>query len=128
MGVAWAIGGALVGGLIELIDNVLPGALPFARGVDMWPQTLAIPGFLGGVIFGVVLMIAARRRRFSELSVSRFAALGAGAGILLGGIGVSNGLPVAVLGITTVGGALAAAGSLMLARVAERRDAVDAGV
>lgn len=128
MGVAWAIGGALVGGLIELIDNVLPGALPFARAVDMWPQTLAIPGFLGGVIFGVVLMIAARRRRFSELSVSRFAALGAGAGILLGGIGVSNGLPVAVLGITTVGGALAAAGSLMLARVAERRDAVDAGV
>ena len=29
MGVVWAGGGALIGGVIELIDNIMPGILPF---------------------------------------------------------------------------------------------------
>ena len=128
MGLVWAMGGAAVGGMIELLDNVLPGGLPGASAVDMWPQTLAIPGFLGGLIFAVVLFVAAGRRRFDELSMPLFTALGALAGLSLGSKGVSAGLPFFVLAITTIGGALAASGSLMLARRATRRDLLSAGV
>src|SRR4030095_359325 len=79
MGLTWAIGWAVVGGAVMegLVD-------PHGKILDMWPQTLAIPGFLGGVVFSMVLWIAARRRRFDELSLSRFSALGAMAGLLLG--------------------------------------------
>lgn len=122
MGVLWGVAGAAIGGVLELIDNVLPGALPFISRVDMWPQTLAIPGFMGGVIFALVLMIAGGRRRFDELSVPRFATWGALAGLLLGTIGVANGLPLYVLGITGLGGALAASGALTLARRAGDRE------
>lgn len=127
MGLAWAVGGMLVGGLFELIDNVLPGALPFISRIDMWPQTLAIPFFLGGVIFSVVLAIAASRRRFGELSLPRFATFGAVAGLLLGGIGMSKGAPLLFLGITTFASAIAASGSLVLARMAEKRDLLNSG-
>lgn len=128
MGLLWAAGGFGVGGAIELLDNVLPGAFPLASAVDMWPQTLAIPGFLGGVVFAVVLGIAGRRHRFDELSLPRFAVWGAVAGLLLGGLAVGTiGAPVVFLGVTTLASAAAAAGSLALARMAEDREAVDAG-
>ena len=126
MGLAWAFGGAMVGGFFELVDNVLPGALPFVSRVDMWPQTLAIPGFLGGLIFSIVLAIAVRHRRFSELSLSRFAAWGALAGALLGGWALAAGAPLLFLGITTVASAAFAAGSLTLAKVAEHRALLNA--
>lgn len=126
MGVIWAVVGALAGGVIELVDNVFPGLLPFASRVDMWPQTLAIPGFMGGVIFAAVLMLAGGRRRLDQFSLPRFAAWGAAAGLLLGSIGVSNGLPVFVLGLTTLGGATAATGALLLARRGERREMLHA--
>jgi hypothetical protein len=126
MGLAWAIGGALVGGLIELIDNVLPGALPWIARVDMWPQTLAIPGFVGGVIFSVVLGIVGSRRRFGDLSLPRFTAWGAIAGVLLGALTLALGAPAIFLGIMTVGSAIAASGSLVLARMAESRELLNA--
>jgi hypothetical protein len=44
---------------------------------------LAIPGFVGGALFSVVLGIAGRRHTFHELSVARFAAWGAVGGLLL---------------------------------------------
>lgn len=122
MGIAWAIGGALVGGLFELVDNILPGALPWISRVDMWPQTLAIPGFIGGVVFSVVLGIAGSHRRFGQLSLPRFAAWGAVAGLLLGSLAVALGAPAVFLGLTTLGSAIAASGSLALARMAENRD------
>lgn len=127
MGFAWAFAGAIVGGIFEAIDNILPGALPFISKVDMWPQTLAIPFFIGGVLFSVVLAIAARNRRFGELSLPRFAALGSVAGLLLSARAVSLGAPVFFIGIATVGSALLASGSLALARVAERRDLLNTG-
>lgn len=125
MGLAWALAGMFVGGLIELIDNILPGALPMASRVDMWPQTLAIPGFLGGVVFSVVLGIVGSHRRFGELSIPRFAAWGAVAGLLLGGLAMAIGAPAVFIGITTLGSAIAASGSLALARMAERRELLD---
>ena len=121
MGLLWAVGGIAVGGTIELLDNVLPGGLALASAVDMWPQTLAIPSFLGGVVFGVVLGVAGARRRFDELSLPQFTAWGAVAGALLGALGMSLGAPILFLAITTAWGAAAAAGSLALARRGEDR-------
>ena len=127
MGLIWAAGGAGVGGLIELLDNILPGGLAMASAVDMWPQTLAIPSFLGGVVFAVVLGIAGARRRFDELSLPQFAAWGAVAGVLLGGLGMWMGAPIVFMAITTLWSAGAAAASLALARRSEDRALLAAG-
>lgn len=116
MGVLWAAGGFGVGGVIELLDNVLPGGLAMASRVDMWPQTLMIPGFIGGVIFALVLMVAARRQRVDELSMPTFAAMGAVSGLALGVIAMTIGAPVMFLAIMTLAGTAAATGSLLLAR------------
>jgi len=125
LGLLWAAGGVGVGGVIELLDNILPGGLPMASAVDMWPQTLAIPGFLGGVIFAVVLMIAARRHRFDELSMPRFAGWGAFTGLTLGALAMSIGAPAVFLAIMTGAGTVAAAGSLLLARRATQHASPD---
>jgi hypothetical protein len=126
MGLIWAAGGVAIGGLIELLDNVLPAGLPITSRVDMWPQTLAIPGFFGGLIFAVVLMIAGGRSRLEELSMPRFAAWGAIAGLLMGGVAMSIGAPVAFLGITALVGAAAGSSYLLLARRAERQELLTA--
>jgi hypothetical protein len=122
MGLAWAIGGIGIGGLFELIDNIAPGALPFIRDVDMWPQTLAIPFFFGGIMFATVLMVVGSRHRFGELSLGRFAAWGAATGLLLGALGVAAGAPLYFIGIATVGSVVGASASLVMARLAERRE------
>ena len=129
MGLIWAVGGMGVGALFELLDNVLPGALPFISRVDMWPQTLAMPFFIAGLVFGIVLAIVGSRRRFDELSLPRFTAWGAVAGLLLGGLAVVLGIraPALAVALTTLGSAVAAAGSLTLARFAERRELLSAG-
>jgi hypothetical protein len=80
MGLTWAFGGALVGGLVEAIANFVPPL----NVVDMWIPVFAIPGFIGGMLFSVVLGIAGRNRRFDELSLPLFAAWGAIPGLLFG--------------------------------------------
>lgn len=127
MGVIWALGWGAVGGLIELLANIIPG-FPPGRWVDMWIQTLAIPGFIGGVVFATVLQVAERQRRFGELSLPRFAAWGAVAGVLLGGLIVGLGLNPVIVAPITLLSAGSAAGSLALARMATDRDAIDAGM
>ena len=128
MGLVWAIGGLGVGGLIELLANVLPGGFPPSSAVDMWPQLLAMVGFLGGTIFATVLGIASGRRRFDELSLPGFTLLGAVAGLLLGGVTVALGSGIPFVGFTTVLSAVGAASSLMLARRAEKRELLGADV
>jgi hypothetical protein len=49
MGLIWAVGGFLVGGGIEMIHSVWPN--PLGSMVDIWPVTLALPAFFGGVVF-----------------------------------------------------------------------------
>jgi len=44
------------------------------------------------------------------------------AGTLLGGYALANGAPAYFIGIATLGSAIAAPGSLALARMAEKRD------
>jgi hypothetical protein len=127
MGLIWAVGGLFLGGLIELLDNVLPAAHPFTRLIDMWPQTLAILAFRRGVLFAVVLGIVGGRRRFEEFSLSEFAAWGAAAGLVLGAVAMALGAGVVFAGITTLLSAIAGAGSLVLARMAESRGLLGAG-
>lgn len=133
MGLTWAVGGALIGFGIELVHNVWPN--PLGAFVDIWPAVLAYPAFLGGVVFSVVLGIAGRRRRFDELSLPRFAAWGALGGLLASlfpaalvavGLATPNAplwqITLALAVPLTVGSALAASGSLALARMAEDRE------
>lgn len=145
MGLTWAVGWALVGLLIGVTSVLLPG-LPwdaFFEVFDAPLPALAVPGFIGGALFSVVLGIAGRRRRFDELSLPRFAAWGAVGGLLLSvlpaamvvvGLASVEGSDVSLWRSTaTIGGpltllsALSASGSLMLARAAEDREVLEPG-
>lgn len=130
IGLTWAVGGILVGGAIELAHNIWPN--PVGAAVDIWPAVLALPAFFGGIAFSAILGIAARDRRFDELSIPGMAAMGAVGGLLVSlvpavlvvlGLATPN-VPVseitlALLGPLTLGGALAAAGTLGIARMGE---------
>lgn len=122
MGVVWAGGGAAIGGIIELLANIVPGGFSFASRVDMWPQTLAIPGFIAGILFAILLMIGARHRRLDELSLPAITGLGAAAGVLLGMIAMLIGAPLAFVAITALFGALGGTVSLGVVRLAGRRE------
>jgi H+/Cl- antiporter ClcA len=98
---------------------------------EMWIAIGAYAGFLGGLVFAVVLWMAARHRRFEELSVPRFAAWGAAAGFVVGALPFFLGTPNAavplwqlagpVVGALTILSAGSAAASLTLARSREQR-------
>lgn len=132
MGLTWALVWAPVAVLIGFAID------PDGSMDEMWPAIGAIPGFLGGVVFSVVLAIAARHRRLDELSLARVAGWGAFAGLLVGTlpflIGESTSeIPVwqlasVVIGTITGLSAASAAGSLAVARMAERRALADGGM
>jgi hypothetical protein len=135
MGLTWAAAWAFVGGLIELVLNILPG--PDGALVDIWIIELAIPGFFAGMVFSGVLRVAAGRRRFDELSIPGFALLGAVGGLLIGTLGVVVGLggsafpdlwvrAAVLVGPTTLLSAICASGTLALARMGEDRELLDA--
>ena len=131
MGLTWALVWAPVAVLIGLFVD------PDGSMDEMWPAIGAYPGFLGGVAFSVVLAVAARRRGLDELSLSRVALWGAGAGLLVGTLPFTIGEPTTerplwllatvVIGSITLLSAASAAGSLALARRAEKRALPDGG-
>jgi hypothetical protein len=144
VGLTWATGWALAGMLIGVASKLLPG-LPwdwFFEVFDAPLPALAVPGFFGGVFFSMVLGIAGRRHRFRELSLPRFAAWGALGGLLLilfpfalvaVGLASREGSDIGTWQIlATIGApfillsAASAAGSLMLARMTERRESLEA--
>ena len=132
MGLTWALVWAPAAVLIGIAID------PDGSMDEMWPAIGAFPGFLGGVTFSVVLAIAARRRGLVELSLLRVAAWGAFAGLLVGALPFVIGDPatetplwllaVVVIGSITLLSAVSAAGSLALARMAERRAPAGAGM
>jgi hypothetical protein len=143
-GLTWAVGWAVAGILIGVASILLPW-LPWNYFFDVFDAPLpamAVPGFVGGVFFSIVLGIAGRHRRFRELSLRRFAAWGALGGLLLllfpfalvavglassEGSSIGAGHAIAVLGPTFILlGTLSAAGTLALARRAERRESLEA--
>jgi hypothetical protein len=118
MGLAWAGVWFGVGAVFALLSGVpLNGAL-LENALQV-----AVLAFVNGMAFSVVLRVAEGHRRFDELSLWRFAGLGAVGGfvvsLLTGGWGF--------LGTFIVLGAGSAAGSLALARRANDRDLLEHG-
>lgn len=133
LGLIWFAVGFGIGAVIELIHNVWPN--PVGGAVDIWPAVLGYPGFLGGVAFSVVLGIVGRRRRFDQLSLPGVAGAGALGGALVAlvpaamvlvGLATPNEpvwkITAALMGPFSIGGAAAAAGTLVLARRADDRE------
>ncbi len=118
LGLLWAAAGAIAGGAIELALNLLPGPDLFL-GVDMWPAALAIPAFLAGIVFSIVLALGEGRRSFDQLTLPRFGLWGAVGGALLGTV---LGLPIVVIGSLSVTSGLSALATLALARRATRAE------
>ena len=125
MGLTWAVTWAPIGILIGMIVD------PDGKMDEPWIMVGTLPGFLSGVVFSVILGIAARHRRFSELSLPGFTAGGAAAGLVLGLFPFIAGdmnpslpfwFPAVVVGSITALGAASAAGSLALARKAEQQE------
>jgi hypothetical protein len=138
MGVIWGLGWGLGGLTIGVASRLFPG-LPwwdtFFKYFDAPLPALALPGFLAGMFFSVVVGIAGRRRRFSELSIRSFALWGAVGGVfvtfipaMMVGVGLGSlNIPtrefLTVLTVAAVPAALLsstfAAGYLAIARRAE---------
>jgi hypothetical protein len=146
MGLTWSAGWAVSGILIGVASKLLTG-LPFWDSFfeifDAPLPALAIPAFFGGVLFSIALGIAGRRRRFEELSLSRFAALGAVGGLLLSllpaamvGVGLASlgteshglwDLTAIIAGPLIILCSVSASGSLLLARRAKTGSPLDQG-
>lgn len=139
MGTTWALGWALTGLAIGVASMALP-FLPwhwFFDLVDAPLPALAVPGFFGGMFYSLVLGIAARRRRFEDLSLPRVAAWGAVGGLMLAllpafmvlvglasmggkGLGLWQ-LTAIIAGPLMLLSSASATGSLLIARKAEHR-------
>ena len=123
MGLTWAAAWFGAGILLARVSSFNPD-LPFAL-------LFAPLGFAVGIIFSGILVAIEGGRGFDRLSLSRFAAWGAASGLLLTGIFVLGGAfgaetlwgEVLVLGVVlATASAVCAAGSLAIARRAERRE------
>ena len=123
MGLTWAAAWFVAGLVLARVPGFYSD-LPFAL-------VFAPLGFICGVIFSAILVAIEGRRRFDRMSLTRFAGWGAVGGLLLTGIFVGG---AALRGGSLLGeflvfgpalaisSAVCAAGSLALARRAERRE------
>jgi uncharacterized membrane protein YedE/YeeE len=127
MGLTWAVAGGAVGTLISLGFVVRTGSRPDAP----FPIMLGGLGFVAGLVFSGVVLLAEGRRRFDEVTLPRFAAWGAAVGLALSAtffVILSRGDPGFLRYFVVVGPAVAvlaagcAAGSLALARLARDRE------
>lgn len=135
MGMKWALGGAVLGVVIEAVDALW--STPLDALVFLWIPLLAVVGFVVGIAFGLLLGLASRRHRLADVSLPGFTALGAVGGLVLGGVALAWGFAgnvadpwlrtVIVVTPPAVGCALAASLSLMSARAAEEHRTVKKG-
>ena len=129
----WAVAWAMIGAAILGIRLATGETVPFEpwRLWLRWEGSFAFWGALAGIAFGFAVMAAGRSRRLSQLSMLRFAGLGAVAGALLPGIVFAWPLlrgrpdaPGAFVVSAAIGagvGAVCAATALLIARGVRRR-------
>jgi hypothetical protein len=122
MGLTWGIAWSAVGALPRWLFGFNPDA-PF-------PIILGVLGFLGGVIFSVVLALTEGRRSLDEMSFPRFAAWGAVGGVIASAIftrlaSLGAGDALIIVPTFALACAASASGSLALARRAVRRELAD---
>lgn len=123
IGLTWGLAWFGAGLVLLLIVGLEAADVPF-------PLFFGLLGFLAGVTFAGILRIAEGRRRFDQMSLPRFALWGGVGGLLLaGGMSAAVGAgALTVLGpIFAVAGAVCAAGSLALARLADGQHRLGAG-
>jgi hypothetical protein len=92
-----------------------------------FPIIFGVLGFVAGVAFSVLVVLAERRRRFDEISLPRFAASGAAGGLVLSAIftraaSLGWGDVLAIAPTFAVASAVCAAGSLAIARRTLRQE------
>ena len=122
MGIVWAAAWSAVG--------MVPRWL-FGFNADApFPLIFGVLGFVAGVTFSGVVALAERRRGFDQMSLPRFATWGAVGGFLLSALftrvaslGWSDVL--AIVPTFALAGAACAAGSLAVARRAQRLELPD---
>jgi len=118
----WTVGWGLgFGGLMELYD-------PSGRIEDVWPMVLAIPGFIGGVVFSTLFRTAEAPCGFDEVSLGRVATWGVVTGLTLGVLGIALGVGsdaprsvATMMGVTAGLGTVAAIGSAIFFRLLARQ-------
>jgi hypothetical protein len=120
MGLAWAVAWMPIGLLIGFIVD-RDGSMD-----EPWIAAGTYPGLLCGVVFSVVVGMAADRRRLRELSLPLAAGWGLATGLLVGGLWVVVAvlsdppkwlLNGAVVGSLTLLSAVSGVGSALLARM-----------
>ena len=116
----WVIGWGLgFGGIMEVVD-------PDGKIQDVWPTLLAVPGFIGGVIFSALLLMMERGRSFDEIPILRFALWGAVTGIVIGlltipaEVGDVSPGAAGMTAMATVLGVVAAIGSAVFFRLTSK--------
>jgi hypothetical protein len=123
MGLTWAAAWFGAGMILLLVVGPDAADVPF-------PLFFGLLGFLAGAAFSGLLAILGARRRFDQMSLPRFAAWGALGGLVVaGGLVLAMGPPGEFLGlgaVFAVAGAISAAGTLALAKRAERQELLDA--
>lgn len=120
IGAVWAFGWSAIGTIPRWVLGINADA-PF-------PLIFGVLGFLAGIIFSSVIVLAEGRRRFEEMSVVRFASWGAVGGLVLAGVfarmaSLEWGDVMMVAPTFAIACAICAAGSLALARRARVREA-----
>jgi hypothetical protein len=118
--VLWVIGWGLgFGGIMEIVDSE-------GRIEDIWPAVLAVPGFIGGVIFSALLLLAERGSTFDKVPLFHFALWGAAAGIALGFLSIPAKIGdvspgwAGMTGIATALGVVSGLGSGIFCRLVAR--------
>ena len=118
IGVVWALAWGAVGGVPRWV---------FGFNTDApLPLIFGVLGFIAGITFAALLALAEGRRRFDQMSLSRFAGWGALGGILLSALfaraaSLSPGDVLVIAPTFALASAACACGSLALARRATRR-------
>ena len=132
MGLTWAAAWSVAGPVIMIVGAVVTGDRLVSSLVDLF-FTFGMMGLVGGAAFSLVLGITEGRRRFDQMSLPRFAALGAVGGLLLSMLVFAGSGQVELDDLMIIGvilplmGAGSAAGSLALARCADDRELLEAG-